>query len=262
ILIITGPNMGGKSTYLRQTALICILAQMGSYVPAEEAEIGLVDRVFTRIGAMDFLSLGQSTFMVEMLETAGILNSATEKSLILLDEVGRGTSTFDGLSLAWAVVEYLHGNNHIKAKTLFATHYHELTELAMTMDRIKNYHVSVKEWKDDIIFLRKIVPGPSDQSYGIHVAKLAGIPRTVLERAREILFNLEKKELDSEGIPKISYRQNDDTDDSQLFLFGGDEKYRLLKKLKDEIDRCDVSAMTPVEALNMIDRLKKEIKEG
>ncbi|MCD6517248.1 MAG: DNA mismatch repair protein MutS [Candidatus Aminicenantes bacterium] len=262
ILIITGPNMGGKSTYLRQTALICILAQMGSYVPAEEAEIGLVDRVFTRIGAMDFLSLGQSTFMVEMLETAGILNSATEKSLILLDEVGRGTSTFDGLSLAWAVVEYLHGNNHIKAKTLFATHYHELTELAMTMDRIKNYHVSVKEWKDDIIFLRKIVQGPSDQSYGIHVAKLAGIPRTVLERAREILFNLEKKELDSEGIPKISYRQNDDTDDSQLFLFGGDEKYRLLKKLKDEIDRCDVSAMTPVEALNMIDRLKKEIKEG
>jgi DNA mismatch repair protein MutS len=261
ILIITGPNMGGKSTYLRQTALICILAQMGSYVPAEEAEIGLVDRVFTRIGAMDFLSLGQSTFMVEMLETAGILNSATEKSLILLDEVGRGTSTFDGLSLAWAVVEYLHESSQIRAKTLFATHYHELTELAMTMDRIKNYHVSVKEWKDDIIFLRKIVPGPSDQSYGIHVAKLAGIPRTVLDRAREILFNLEKKELDSEGIPKISYRQEDDTDDSQLFLFGGDEKYRLLKKLRDEIDGCDVSAMTPVEALNMIDRLKKEISE-
>jgi len=261
ILIITGPNMGGKSTYLRQTALICILAQMGSYVPAEEAEIGLVDRVFTRIGAMDFLSLGQSTFMVEMLETAGILNSATEKSLILLDEVGRGTSTFDGLSLAWAVVEYLHEGIDTRAKTLFATHYHELTELAMTMDRIKNYHVSVKEWKDDIIFLRKIVPGPSDQSYGIHVAKLAGIPRTVLKRAREILFNLEKKELDSEGVPKISYRQNDAMDDSQMFLFGGDEQYRLLKKIKDEIAACDVSTMTPVEALNMIDRLKKEVKE-
>ncbi len=261
ILIITGPNMGGKSTYLRQTALICILAQMGSYVPAEEAEIGLVDRVFTRIGAMDFLSMGQSTFMVEMLETAGILNSATEKSLILLDEVGRGTSTFDGLSLAWAVVEYLHEDNHTRAKTLFATHYHELTELAMTMDRIKNYHVSVKEWKDDIIFLRKIVPGPSDQSYGIHVAKLAGIPSTVLKRAREILFNLEKKELDSEGIPKISYHQDDAMDDSQMFLFGGDEQYRLLKKIKDEIAACDVSTMTPVEALNMIDRLKKEVKE-
>ncbi|MFO7981052.1 MAG: DNA mismatch repair protein MutS [Candidatus Aminicenantes bacterium] len=261
ILIITGPNMGGKSTYLRQVALICILAQMGSYVPAEKAEIGIVDRIFTRIGAMDFLSLGQSTFMVEMLETAGILNNATEKSLILLDEVGRGTSTFDGLSLAWAVVEYLHGNEKIRAKTLFATHYHELTELAMTMERIKNYHVSVKEWKDDVIFLRKIVPGPSDQSYGIHVAKLAGIPRMVLERAKEILFNLEKKELDGEGIPKISYRQNPEIDDSQMFLFGGDQDRELLRKIREEISECDVSRMTPLEALKFIDRLKREIKE-
>ena len=261
ILIITGPNMGGKSTYLRQVALICILAQMGSYVPAQEAEIGIVDRIFTRIGAMDFLSLGQSTFMVEMLETAGILNNATEKSLILLDEVGRGTSTFDGLSLAWAVVEYLHGNESLRAKTLFATHYHELTELAMTMERIKNYHVSVKEWKDDVIFLRKIVPGPSDQSYGIHVAKLAGIPGIVLERAKEILFNLEKKELDGEGIPKISYRQNSETENSQMFLFGGDQNYELFKKIKDEISECDVSRMTPLEALKLIDKLKNEIKE-
>jgi len=261
ILIITGPNMGGKSTYLRQVALICILAQMGSYVPAQEAKIGIVDRIFTRIGAMDFLSLGQSTFMVEMLETAGILNNATEKSLILLDEVGRGTSTFDGLSLAWAVVEYLHGNESKRAKTLFATHYHELTELAMTMERIKNYHVSVKEWKDDVIFLRKIVPGPSDQSYGIHVAKLAGIPGMVLERAKEILFNLEKKELDGEGIPKISYQQNSETDNSQMFLFGGDQNYELFKKIKDEISECDVSRMTPLEALKLIDKLKNEIKE-
>jgi len=261
ILIITGPNMGGKSTYLRQVALICILAQMGSYVPAEEAEIGMVDRIFTRIGAMDFLSLGQSTFMVEMLETAGILNNATEKSLILLDEVGRGTSTFDGLSLAWAVVEYLHRDEQATAKTLFATHYHELTEMAMTMERIKNYHVSVKEWKDDIIFLRKIVQGPSDQSYGIHVAKLAGIPKEVLERAKEILFNLEKKELDSDGVPKISYRQSQETDDSQMFLFGGEKDYMLLKKIRDEISECDVSQMTPIQALNLIDRLKKEIEE-
>ncbi len=262
ILIITGPNMGGKSTYLRQVALICILAQMGSFVPADEAEIGLADRIFTRIGAMDFLSLGQSTFMVEMLETAGILNNSTEKSLILLDEVGRGTSTFDGLSLAWAVVEYLHENDTTRAKTLFATHYHELTELAMTMDRIKNYHVSVKEWKDEIIFLRKIVPGPSDQSYGIHVAKLAGIPKTVLERAKELLFNLEQKELDSEGTPKISYHQNKRDDDSQMFLFEGDRNYELLKDLKDRIDECDVSEMTPLEALNMIDQLKKKIRES
>jgi len=261
ILIITGPNMGGKSTYLRQVALICILAQMGSYVPAEEAEIGMADRIFTRIGAMDFLSLGQSTFMVEMLETAGILNNATERSLILLDEVGRGTSTFDGLSLAWAVVEYLHGKERVRPKTLFATHYHELTELAMTMERIKNYHVSVKEWKDDIIFLRKIIPGPSDQSYGIHVAKLAGIPKKVLERAKEILFNLEKKELDGEGVPKISYHQNKKDDKDQMFLFGRDQDYEKLKKMRDEISECDVSHMTPLEALNMIDRLKNKIKK-
>ncbi|MBD3414467.1 MAG: DNA mismatch repair protein MutS [Candidatus Aminicenantes bacterium] len=260
ILIITGPNMGGKSTYLRQVALICILAQMGSYVPAEEAEVGLVDRIFTRIGAMDFLSLGQSTFMVEMLETAGILNNATNRSLILLDEVGRGTSTFDGLSLAWAVVEYLHESEQIRAKTLFATHYHELTELAMTMDRIKNYHVSVKEWKGDIIFLRKIVSGPSDQSYGIHVAKLAGIPRDVLERAKELLFNLEQKELDSDGIPKISYHQSEEADDSQMFLFGGDRNYELWTKIRDEIKECDVSQMTPLDALNWISRVKKKIE--
>ncbi len=201
ILIITGPNMGGKSTYLRQVALIAILAQMGSFVPAGAAAVGVVDRIFTRIGATDFLNLGQSTFMVEMLETANLLNNATPRSLVLLDEIGRGTSTFDGLSLAWAIAEYLHDQEDIRAKTLFATHYHELTELALTLKRIKNYHVAVKEWKDEVIFLRKIVPGPSDQSYGIHVAKLAGIPRTVIDRAKEVLFNLEKLELDEAGAP-------------------------------------------------------------
>jgi len=184
ILIITGPNMGGKSTYLRQVALITIMAQMGAFVPAESAEVGLVDRIFTRIGATDFLNLGQSTFMVEMLETAAILHNATARSLILLDEVGRGTSTFDGLSIAWAVAEYLHERPGGRAKTLFATHYHELTELALTLARIRNYHVAVKEWKGEVLFLRKIVPGPSDQSYGIHVAKLAGIPGVVIDRAR------------------------------------------------------------------------------
>jgi len=260
ILIVTGPNMGGKSTYLRQVALICILAQMGSFVPAKEAEIGAVDRIFTRIGAMDFLSVGQSTFMVEMLETAKILNNATEKSLILLDEIGRGTSTFDGLSIAWAVAEYLHEKEEIRAKTLFATHYHELTELALTLGRIKNYHVSVKEWKDDIIFLRKIVSGPSDQSYGIHVAKLAGIPRTVVDRAKEILFNLEKQELDDSGLPRLAYRSSKKRDKAQLLLFKEDRKQELLKDIEDEIEKCDISDLKPLDALNFLSQLKQKIK--
>jgi len=224
IQIITGPNMGGKSTYLRQVALIVLLAQMGSYVPAASASVGLVDRVFTRIGAMDFLSVGQSTFMVEMLETAAILNNATPRSLILLDEIGRGTSTFDGLSIAWAVAEYLHEREEVRAKTLFATHYHELTDLALTHPRIKNAHVTVKEWKDEIIFLRKIAPGPSDQSYGIHVAKLAGIPGEVLVRAREILNNLEKQELDEAGKPRLASRSRDKRDKNQLPLFAPDRE--------------------------------------
>jgi len=257
ILIVTGPNMGGKSTYLRQVALICILAQMGSFVPAEEAEIGLVDRIFTRIGAMDFLSVGQSTFMVEMLETANILNNATEKSLILLDEIGRGTSTFDGLSLAWAISEFLHENEPIRAKTLFATHYHELTELSLTLKRIKNYHVSVKEQKEEIIFLRKIIPGPSDQSYGIHVAKLAGIPDEVIHRAKEILFNLEKKELDGSGVPRIAYRAMNDR--SQLFLFEEDKEHALLNEIRDELLEMDISRLTPLEALNRLDKIKEKL---
>ena len=259
ILIVTGPNMGGKSTYLRQVALICILAQMGSFVPAKEAEIGVVDRIFTRIGAMDFLSVGQSTFMVEMLETANILNNATEKSLILLDEIGRGTSTFDGLSLAWAISEFLHENESIRAKTLFATHYHELTELSLTLNRIKNYHVSVKEQKEDIIFLRKIIPGPSDQSYGIHVAKLAGIPDEVIDRAKEILFNLEKKELDDSGAPRIAYRTADKRNRSQLFLFEEDKELALLDTIREELLNMDISQLTPIEALNRLSKLKDKL---
>ncbi len=261
ILIVTGPNMGGKSTYLRQVALLCILAQMGSFVPAREAEIGVVDRIFTRIGAMDFLSVGQSTFMVEMLETAKILNNATEKSLILLDEIGRGTSTFDGLSIAWAVAEHLHEKEDIRAKTLFATHYHELTELALTLSRIKNYHVTVKERKDDIVFLRKIVSGPSDQSYGIHVAKLAGIPRAVVDRAREILFNLEKQELDETGHPKLAYRSSKERDKAQMLLFKEDREQELLKDIKEEIDKCHISELTPLDALNLLSQFKKKIKD-
>ena len=261
ILIVTGPNMGGKSTFLRQVALICILAQMGSFVPVKEAEIGVVDRIFTRIGAMDFLSVGQSTFMVEMLETAKILNNATEKSLILLDEIGRGTSTFDGLSIAWSVVEYLQEKEEIRAKTLFATHYHELTELALTLKRIKNYHVSVKEWKDDIIFLRKIVPGPSDQSYGIHVAKLAGIPRPVVDRAKEVLFNLEKEELDASGLPRIAYRSSKERDKAQFLLFKEDREQEMLKDIKEEIENCDLTELTPLAALNLLNQLKGRIKK-
>ncbi len=261
ILIVTGPNMGGKSTYLRQVALICLLAQMGSFVPAKEAEIGIVDRIFTRIGAMDFLASGQSTFMVEMIETANILHNATPQSLILLDEIGRGTSTFDGLSIAWAVVEYIHKNPKLNAKTLFATHYHELTELSSTLERVKNLHVSVKEWKDEIIFLRKILEGPSDQSYGIQVAKLAGVPEEVIERAKEILLNLERKEFDDIGRPRLAYRAKEKRDKRQLLLFKEDREEELLREIKEQILKFDLSNLTPLEALNFLNSLQKKLKE-
>ena len=262
ILIITGPNMGGKSTFLRQAALIVLLGQMGAFVPAKSARIGLVDRIFTRIGAMDFLSVGQSTFMVEMLETAAILHNATARSLILLDEVGRGTSTFDGLSIAWAVAERLHEREDIRPKTLFATHYHELTELALTLPRIKNFHVSVREWKDEVVFLRKIVPGPSDRSYGIHVAKLAGIPRDVIDRAREILFNLEKQELDEAGQPRLARRARPSGDRDQMLLFAEDRENALLRELRDEIEGLDLATLTPLEALNVLSGLKDRLDPG
>ena len=204
LLIITGPNMGGKSVYLKQVALISILAQMGSFVPATAAKLALVDRVFTRVGAADNLARGRSTFMVEMTETANILNTATPRSLILLDEVGRGTATFDGLSLAWAIAEYLHDHPHHSAKSLFATHYHEMTELAKMRPGVRNYQVAVSESNGEIVFLRKVIEGSASKSYCIQVAKLAGMPKTIVERAQEILTNLEQNELDLTGKPKFA----------------------------------------------------------
>jgi DNA mismatch repair protein MutS len=221
IILITGPNMAGKSTYIRQVALIVIMAQMGAFVPAAAAEIGIVDRVFTRVGASDDLARGRSTFLVEMQETANILNNATARSLIVLDEIGRGTSTFDGISIAWAVAEYLHNSVAVKAKTLFATHYHELTDLALTLRGVKNYNVLVRESADKIVFLRKIVPGAADKSYGIQVARLAGLPADVIDRAKEILVNLEEGEISEAGLPKLAKHRGRKArgDQSQLPLF-------------------------------------------
>jgi DNA mismatch repair protein MutS len=208
MMIITGPNMAGKSTYIRQTALLVLMAQMGSFIPAENAVIGLVDRIFTRVGAADDIARGQSTFMVEMVETANILNHATDKSLVILDEIGRGTSTFDGLSIAWAVAEFLHDTPGCRARTQFATHYHELTELALSKSGVKNYNVAVKEYGDQIIFLRQIIPGGTDKSYGIHVAKLAGLPNPVIERAKEILENLENSTINNTGEPVLAAKSH------------------------------------------------------
>jgi len=254
IAIITGPNMAGKSTYMRQVALITLMAQVGSFVPAVKAEIGVVDRIFTRVGAQDNLFRGQSTFMVEMNETANILNNATSRSLIILDEIGRGTSTFDGLSIAWSVVEYLHNNTGKGPKTLFATHYHELTELAELLERVKNYNCLVREWNDEIIFLRKIEAGGADKSYGIQVARLAGLPPTVLVRAREVLFNLENREYNESGRPRIGVRREDPQTHKgeQLSLFGN-----RLPEITGELEKLDLNATTPLDALKHLDRLKK-----
>lgn len=250
LLIITGPNMAGKSTYMRQIALIVLMAQMGSFVPATEAKIGIVDRIFTRIGASDYITKGQSTFMVEMIETANILNNATDKSLIIIDEVGRGTSTFDGISIAWAVAEYL--AKTIKARTLFATHYNELTELSRTLDGVKNYNVAVKEWGDAIIFLRKVEEGPADKSYGIQVARLAGLPQEVIGRAKEVLANLEKEELDETGEPRFaSHKQKKRT--VQLDLFSTKQNTVLTDILSLDIER-----LKPEEALNKLIELKEK----
>lgn len=253
ILIITGPNMAGKSTFMRQVALIVLMAQMGSLVPARSARIGVVDRIFTRVGASDNLARGQSTFMVEMTETANILHHATPRSLIVLDEIGRGTSTFDGVSIAWSVAEYLHDRVAVAAKTLFATHYHELTELALTRERVKNYNIAVKEWNEQIIFLRKIVKGGASHSYGIQVARLAGLPREVIERAREVLRNLESGELE-EGAPRLarSRQAARPTPAPQLSLFESRSD-----RLREMLDSIDVTVVTPLEALNLLDQLKK-----
>lgn len=260
ILIITGPNMAGKSTYLRQVALIALMAQIGSFVPAEKAEIGLVDRIFSRVGAQDHLLKGQSTFMVEMNETANILNNATPKSLIILDEIGRGTSTFDGISIAWSIVEFLAEHyGETGPKTLFATHYHELTDLALSLPRVKNFYVQVKEWNDEIIFLRKIAPGGADKSYGIQVARLAGLPRSVLQRALEVLYNLEKNEFDEVGRPKISHSEEKDKDPNpqQLTLFN-DPRQPALKKLNE----IDPDSLSPRQALDWIYELHELLRQG
>ena len=253
LLIITGPNMAGKSTFMRQVALITLMSQIGSFVPAEEATIGVVDRIFTRVGASDNLARGQSTFMVEMTETANILRNATAKSLIILDEIGRGTSTFDGVSIAWAVAEFLHDNSAHAAKTLFATHYHEMAELAVTRSGIQNFNIAVKEWNDQIIFLRKIVAGGASHSYGIQVARLAGLPVEVIDRAKEILRNLEKGEFVEGGVPRIARGKKGGAPvvSPQLSLFDAGEDL-LRKRLKS----LNVSTLTPLEALVILDEIR------
>ena len=246
IHLITGPNMAGKSTYLRQVGLIVLMAQIGCFVPAESAEIGIVDKLFTRVGASDNLAGGESTFLVEMNEAANILNNATEKSLILLDEIGRGTATYDGLSLAWAITEYLHQKKEVAARTLFATHYHELTDLENTLERLENHHIAVKEFGDKIVFLRQIMPGPGDKSYGIYVAQMAGLPNQVISRAKEILnFHLTNHPTDEQG--KNTFVEN------QISMFAEQES-----ELKKDLSNLDLMQISPLEAIKKLDELKKK----
>ncbi len=254
LLLITGPNMAGKSTFLRQVALIVIMAQMGSFVPAVEAQLGLCDRVLTRIGARDELRRGESTFMVEMRETARLLDGLTERSLLLLDEVGRGTSTFDGLAIAWAVAEYLH--DATRAKVLFATHFHELTELARERSRVKNLSMAVREWDDEVLFLRRVIEGSANRSYGIEVARLAGLPTSVVARSREILANLEQDELDESGVARLAHSLSAPQSASQLNLFT-----RVHQSVMDEINAVDIDRLTPIDALNMLARWVKRARE-
>jgi len=277
--IITGPNMAGKSTVIRQAALIVLLAQAGSFVPAERAEIGLVDRIFSRVGASDNLALGQSTFMVEMTEAANILHNATPRSLVILDEIGRGTSTYDGVSIAWAVAEYLHDVS--RARVLFATHYHELTELARTLTGVVNYSVAVKEWQHEIIFLRKLVKGAANRSYGIQVARLAGVPQTVIDRAEEILYNLEMNANDEHGQPAFAHHSAESSpakeaqdEGSQLALFGrraaptedatGDALSSSLDSIQsqtvDELAHKQLDTTTPLQALNLLYKWQRRLK--
>jgi DNA mismatch repair protein MutS len=251
VLVITGPNMGGKSTYLRQAALVVLIGQMGSFVPARSARLGLVDRIFTRIGASDNLARGRSTFMVEMTETAAILNTATARSLILLDEVGRGTSTYDGLAIAWAAIEYIHANT--RAKTLFATHYHELTELAERLSGVKNFHVTVKESGGNVVFLRKVVEGAADRSYGIEVAKLAGLPTDVIRRAREVLNEHEAAE--QSAVTHLANGEAASAGPMQLTIFTP-----LSQKIVDRIKETDLNAISPLEALNLLHELKRQVE--
>lgn len=266
IAVITGPNMAGKSTYMRQTALIVLMAQIGSFVPARKADIGVVDRIFTRVGASDDLASGQSTFMVEMSEVANILRNATRNSLLILDEIGRGTSTFDGLAIAWAVIEHISNRKLLGAKTLFATHYHELTELEGKMNNVNNYCIAVKEKGDDIVFLRKIVKGGADKSYGIQVARLAGVPDMVIDRAKEIVEQLSDNDITekvqsiavSDGGSSSSRKQEhyDEVDLEQISLFDTVTDADVLEELKN----VEVSTMTPLDALNTLYRLQNKLK--
>jgi DNA mismatch repair protein MutS len=255
VLVITGPNMAGKSALLRQTALIVLMAQIGSFVPADAAVLGIVDKVFTRVGASDNLSRGESTFMVEMTETASILNNLSNRSLILMDEIGRGTSTYDGVSIAWAIVEYLHNHKEFRPKTLFATHYHELNQLAEDLVRVKNFNVSVKEVGDKIIFMRKLKEGGSEHSFGIHVAQLSGMPNKVVLRANEILHFLEKEKHKNENssdlqqVPKL---------EPQLSLFASDPRF---EEIQEMLSRVDINAISPVEALLKLNEVLTTLKK-
>ena len=265
ILLLTGPNMSGKSTYLRQVALIVLMAQMGSFVPADSARIGVVDRIFTRVGASDHLARGESTFMVEMRETSEILRQASPRSLVILDEIGRGTSTFDGLSIAWAVAEYLHDTPGLSARTLFATHYHELTDLARTKVRVKNGHFEARQWKDEVVFLRHLVPGGANRSYGIQVAKLAGLPEALVERARQILKNLEDGELDREGFPRLATAEagsGEQKGQLALALEAGDEASRDEREVLVEIRELDPDRLTPMQALLALQEWQSRLRRG
>jgi DNA mismatch repair protein MutS len=257
IIIITGPNMAGKSALLRQTALITLMAQIGCFVPVQSARIGVVDKIFTRVGASDNISQGESTFMVEMNEAASILNNLSNRSLILFDELGRGTSTYDGISIAWAIVEYIHEHPSCKAKTLFATHYHELNEMEKSFNRIKNYNVSVKEVDKKVIFLRKLVRGGSEHSFGIHVAKMAGMPQSIVKRSEQILKDLEadnRQATVSKPIGSIAEHR----EGMQLSFFQLDDP--VLEQIRDEIKNLDINNLTPVEALNKLNDIKRIIK--
>ena len=257
IIIITGPNMAGKSALLRQTALITLMAQIGCFVPVESARIGVVDKIFTRVGASDNISQGESTFMVEMNEAASILNNLSNRSLILFDELGRGTSTYDGISIAWAIVEYIHEHSSCKAKTLFATHYHELNEMEKSFHRIKNYNVSVKEVDKKIIFLRKLVKGGSEHSFGIHVAKMAGMPQSIVKRSEQILKDLESENRQT-GVAKPIGEIAEHREGMQLSFFQLDDP--VLEQIRDEIKNLDINNLTPVEALNKLNDIKRIIR--
>jgi DNA mismatch repair protein MutS len=261
IIIITGPNMAGKSALLRQTALITLMAQIGSFVPAESARIGMVDKIFTRVGASDNISMGESTFMVEMSEASNILNNVTDRSLVLFDELGRGTSTYDGISIAWAIVEHLHESKKGRARTLFATHYHELNEMEKLFPRIQNYNVSVKECNGRVIFLRKLEKGGSEHSFGIHVARLAGMPRDIVDRANDILVELERnnsKSGSAVNVDNMKPGQGSLQGGMQLNFFQLDDP--VLCQIRDEILNLDVNNLTPLEALNKLNDIKKIVK--